>query len=390
MVKNLKSAKDPNSTNKHAHCVANWLAKNAETKCKGLSEYRLYSDVEFVDHCNNDDWPYIFLNAIKPDRDDPHSASIYLRLQWYVPHVVFDMTETDTLTYHGGDIVDEIAALSSLCLGARLESGGLSRVFNLENDPLGRPLERYKRMPRSIRARRETYFVLPEVSAGLAHRPNVFDLKHLERLSTVQLLSPSGSIALVRAARLYQEALWIVESAPELSWLMMVSAMEVAAEEWNKAEFLPADRLKISKPPLAELLERAGGTDLLEEVASLISETLGSTKKFRDFVLNFCDESEMIGDEVEFKRSLGKIYSYRSKALHSGIPFPAPMCAAPHYFSEEKKYGKTPLGLAASSKGGAWLASDLPMNLHGFHRIARSCLINWWSSLVSNKEDASH
>jgi hypothetical protein len=223
----------------------------------------------------------------------------------------------------------------------------------------------------------------------LPHRPNRFDLKLLGKLSTIQNLSPSGSVALVRSARLYQEALWIAESAPELAWLMMVWALEVAAEEWNNAEYLPVDRLKASKPDLAIVLEDAGGAELLQKVATQISASLGSTKKFRDFVLRFCAANERIGDESHFTRSLGKIYDYRSKALHGGIPFPAPMCSAPHFFSEEKQYTHKVIGLASSSRGGVWLADDVPMNLHGFHRIVRSSLLGWWDSLADQAVTAA-
>ena len=49
------------------------------------------------------------------------------------------MNKTDVKRYHGGDIVDEIAALVSLCFGFRLMAGGVTREFRI-NDPKGRPV----------------------------------------------------------------------------------------------------------------------------------------------------------------------------------------------------------------------------------------------------------
>jgi hypothetical protein len=47
------------------------------------------------------------------------------------------------------------------------------------------------------------------------------------RIVRRSILSPG------RAARLYQDALWIVESEPNLAWIMLVSTVETAAKEWS-------------------------------------------------------------------------------------------------------------------------------------------------------------
>lgn len=219
-------------------------------------------------------------------------------------------------------------------------------------------------------------------------QPDQFDLSNLRRLSTLQDIAPSTSIALVRVARLYQEALWISESAPEIAWLLLVSAVEVAAEHWNSSNQTPTERLRASQPQVARLIAGSGGETLLAEIAEILSPSLGSTNKFRDFIMKFSDQNLWNETPAEFKNKLNKIYDYRSKALHGGIPFPAPMCQPPHYFSEERQYFDKPVGLASGSKGGVWLAKDLPLNLHGFHRIVRSSLLNWWGNLVKMKFEA--
>jgi hypothetical protein len=373
---------DVSVSEKHAACVENWRAKNSGVSVKSITEYRLYSDAHFIDHLVDEDWPYLFLNALPSRRHEEQSVALYLRFKLYVTLIDYDMSKSDSSTYHGGSIIDEIAALCSLSLGVRIESGGLSRDFQLDNDPLGRPIEFDFQPPRKIGTQNGRLLVLPEVSNGLPHRPNQFNLNGLRRLSTIQHLNASTSVALVRASRLYQEALWISESAPELAWLLLVSALEVAAEQWNSSNQTAAERLKSSKPEVAELITSSGGEDLLAKIASMLAPSLGSTKKFRDFVLEFSTEAPELGASTKFKSSIEKIYDYRSKALHGGNPFPAPMCQPPHFFSEEREYADKPIGLATGSKGGVWLAEDLPFNLHAFHRIARMSLLRWWDSFA--------
>jgi len=52
----------------------------------------------------------------------------------------------------------------------------------------------------------------------------------IEEIKTFAALSPEQAIALGRAARLYQDALWLAESEPNLSWLMLVAAVETAGK----------------------------------------------------------------------------------------------------------------------------------------------------------------
>lgn len=73
---------------------------------------------------------------------------------------------------------------------------------------------------------------------------------------------------------------------------------------------------------------------------------------------------------------MSKVYSYRSKALHEGRPFPAPMCLTPLGFAEVPV--EIPLALGASMLGGTWIKKDVPMLLHTFEYIARQALLRWW------------
>lgn len=107
----------------------------------------------------------------------------------------------------------------------------------------------------------------------------------LEQLATFPRVPTSKATALVRAARLYRDALWIAEAEPELSWLLLVSALEVAAVQ-HQAETPSIDVLRASKPALVQRLE-AVDTSLAKEVADHLSRELRATARFLAFMLHF-------------------------------------------------------------------------------------------------------
>ena len=175
-----------------------------------------------------------------------------------------------------------------------------------------------------------------------------------------------------------------------MAWLLFISAIEVAANHHDISIALPREKLQESIPELAELLQREGDNSLLDAAAERIAPRLGALKKFIGFVMFFLDSHRdpispsycrIDWAEHSIKPILKKVYDYRSRALHDGTPFPAPMCWAPHYFYVEKVHCETVLGLAASSKGSVWLKKDMPINLYGFHKIVRNVLVRWWESL---------
>lgn len=105
----------------------------------------------------------------------------------------------------------------------------------MEQDSLGRPVA-WDRRPIPTLNVDKNRLVLPDVV-------NTHSLDELNRFEWLLKLSASQSVALVRAARLYQDALWIVESEPGLAWLMFVSALEIAANQWQAATGTATERL---------------------------------------------------------------------------------------------------------------------------------------------------
>lgn len=368
--------------------LRNWIARNAGMERYGTYEFPLYTDARMTGHIRRTDWPYAFLNTV-PIHDEPGyvQAPVILRVDAHIAQSERpNFSKTDASAYHGGLVTDEIAALASLCIGVRMRAGGQSRRFDsMEQDPLGRPVA-WDHRPIPTLDLNKNRLVLPDIVGD-------HSLEELNRFEWLLRLSASQSVSLVRAARLYQDALWIVESEPALAWLMFVSALETAASQWHAASGTAIERLAYSRPELVEMLARAGGDALIKEVAKQIEQSLGATKKFVEFSLQFLpsppskrppEEFQIPWDGESMKKVLRLIYGYRSKALHGGTPFPAPMCNHAFRMSASEAFAERgTVGLAASERGGVWLAKDVPISLHTFHYVVREALLGWWKSMAN-------
>lgn len=377
------------TVNKHLPVLQNWINRDCGSPISGTFEYPLYSDARFLQSITSSGSPYNFFNTMPSRAEHGYvQASLILRLDDHIQHVRPDHSKTDASRYHGGDITDEIAALSSLCVGVRIRAGGISRYFtNPGKEPLGVPVA-WDRRPKPSLDLDKDRLVLPHVVGTRG-------LNELERLGWLRQLSPDQSIALVRAARLYQDALWIAESEPALAWLMFASALETAANQWKSEDGTPVDRHTNSKPELVKILKNAGGDDLVQCVALQIEKSLGATKKFVDFTMHFFpeppkerprEEFQISWDKKCMKKVLSLIYEYRSNALHGGTPFPAPMCDSPFSNSKNEYAEKGTIGLAAGSSGGVWKDKDVPINLHVFHHIVRGTLLLWWEKMANDSK----
>ena len=257
----------------------NWLKKMrgaTEGSRLIIHEHLLYSDAHIVGEFRKTQGPYTFLNTIPmPPFDGAVNVPMVLRAEMHMRQTIPDMSRTDESLYHGGELADEVVALASLSLGVRLLSGGVSREFGTDDDPYGRPRE-WARKPKPIFRFRQKQPVLPSVGGSQS-------MEHLNRLETIPQIVPARYVSLVRACKLYQEALWVSESDPNLAWLLFVSALETAADDVSNSEATPIDLLKSAKPDLANRLKEVGGQEHLRMVADEIAHTLKSTKKFIDF-----------------------------------------------------------------------------------------------------------
>jgi hypothetical protein len=289
----------------------NWKAALAGTPLRSVLDYPLFTDARVIDELAKDLGPYQLLNAVPiTDEQTVHPAA-FLRIEYYLEYEPKVELKTDVTRYHGGGLQDEIAALVSLCLGIRLKAGGFTHVYEPNKDPRGRPV--------SWEAHHRPMLVKPEGQRPIL--PSVLGQHNLREAALVSLLpklTALDCVALIRSARMYQDALWIAESQPEMSWLLLVSSIETAANHWKKTLETPLERMQSFNPQLVTVLGEAGGAELTERVAVLIADFMGSTAKFTDFVLKFLPEPPVKRpadfvqhqwDKVMMRKSLKKIYN---------------------------------------------------------------------------------
>jgi hypothetical protein len=363
----------------------NWRAFESGAPRIMEFEHPLYTDARVTGEVTDGLGPYAFINLV-PLIQNNRRAQAAVVLRWSV-HVLLDsskMLKTDQKRYHGGSSTEEVAALASLRCGIRLRSDGPSRRFEPKGDPRGIPVAWSSGPPPSFDLGSGP-LMLPSAAGEHSIMP-VADMRSFPKLK------PEQAIALVRSARLYQDALWLGESEPNLCWLMLVGAVETAANCWRAGSDPPFDRLVASDPDFVEYLKQTGVEGIAGRVAEKFAGTIGATKKFIEFLLTFLPnppehrpaswaQVEWTHDNLE--RGLRKVYSHRSNALHNAMPFPAPICAPPaRYEVSWTAVSERPGMLAASQGGGTWLATDLPMHLHIFEYIARNAINSWWSFLV--------
>jgi hypothetical protein len=375
----------------------NWRANRANAPTTRGSEAFVYSDSRFSGEISTGLGPYQLINTIAMPPKGMVTPVFAMRMDEHLSTEVFENVaqslfarqRTALAHYHGGDMCDEISALFSLALGVRFYAGPTTRRFDARNDPRGRPISPEEAAPSIIPGRSRP--VIPAI---------VRDDCAIEAgpVGSYPDLSGPDALALARAARSYQEAIWVADGDPQLSWLLLVSAVETAAARWARTtgtfSASDADVLRSGNPELSQLLYAAGGEQLLSGVAAHIAQGMKAGHRFREFICTFAPtppqprpSSWCATDwtEAGLRDALRKIYSHRSKALHESTPFPPPMCRPPsHLLNDEGVTAPTekPLGLSEFAHGGHWQASDTPMLLWVFEYIVRSSLMAWWTSLV--------
>lgn len=288
--------------------------------------------------------------------------------------------KTDAVAYHGGREQDEVAALLALLLGVRLKAGWPTRRFQMGTDPRGLPITPGVPDP-----------TVPETSPLGPILPRLLGqhaFEDTQLLLKLPDLSPEDAVALVRAARLYQEAVWVAEITPELSWLMLVSAVETAAHRW-RSEQAPIEKLRDFDAKLFDALTQRCGEDLVLRLAKKIAGSFGATREFREFILNFlpgpppehrATSHRHPWTDESMRKHMSKIYHYRSQTLHGGTPFPAPLCQPPTV-GQDETITEVPDEEGRRVLGAVWSADDAPMLLQTFEYIVRGALTKWWASL---------
>lgn len=366
----------------------NWKACLEGSVSGYTYEIPLYTDASIRFHGGTQTGPYQFIQVVPVNAcEEPFRTIVILRVDVHIKleghEWIADLEKTDDTAYHGGDLNDEIAALLSLVHGIRLMPGSITREFSSGADPRGIPS-----ISSSIPFLGVRHYdsVIPRLQRTLEARglPEPFQ--------TFPTLNKKDAVALVKAARLYQQAVWHADADPNQAWLMLVSALETAADHWWQKDATPPEILEDGNRELYELLVKEGGLELATKVAPLLKQLLGASKKFREFVLRFLPGPPerrpgamgrfAFEEPAKLKEALQKIYTYRSQALHGGKPFPLPMCHSASRYGGDEELSETPTGLATGTLGSSWKHEDTPMVLHTFEHIVRTSLIAWWQSMV--------
>ena len=313
--------------------------------------------------------PFKLLNAL--DLPSAHAAgrvrtTAILR---YDAHVGVPLAGPDAL-----EMADEVIALASLVSGARLRAGPFTRMFSPGGDPRGQP-SGLRWDPDPVLASPNLPVLPRALRCQLGASP----------LDTFPQVPPRAAIELVRAARMYRDALWLAESETNLAWLLLVSAVEVAAVFDKHGGGEPSEIFAQLNPTLAGTIRESGGEQLLHVVASSFAHLMGSTNRFIKFAMKHAPKSGPEGtprvypfkwSRSNLRKALNTIYTYRSNALHTGQPFPYMMRLAPMKLLPGDVTPEVP----QNSPDGT--DRELPMLLHTFEHVVRAVLLSWWKSLI--------
>ncbi len=255
--------------------------------------------------------------------------------------------------------------------------GLTSRVFREGEDLRGVPVEQSHRVSQWQVPGEGV--VLPAVLRRGVYLDDIYDV-----FKAFALLDGTRATDFLRAARQYADALWLGDRDPDTACLMLASSLEAAGRGEGDA-MSPAQKLMEHKPDLVAVLREHGSEELVGQVATMLEGLTGSTRKFREVVLNHLPPAPDIrGPEAgrldwsNLKKPIDQAYSYRSRRLHEGTPFPAPLCEPPVQ-TEAGSFERAP-GISSWSGGAQWRGTELPMYLQTFAYIVRGVLLVWLSS----------
>jgi hypothetical protein len=368
-------------------CYENWISFKSGKAVGIIEEFPFFSDSRLIGESENQDAVYSFINpGLREERPGFMRPFLYLRLKDYRDPYRYDLSIGSTEAYHGGDIVDEIAALLSLLLGIRIRAGKATRQYFSPDDQIGRPTAFSVCDFPSFISNAER-LVLPSVLGSRKFETAELFYRLLE-------MRHEAAICLVKAARSYQNALWFSESEPSLTWQLLVTAVETIANCWKKKGDTPETKLRASRPELCAYLDRIKGRNIVPRIAMEFMDSLGSTSKFIGFLVTFLPPPpqnrppewvQIEWDERSIKKLLNGIYRHRSKYLHEGIAFPHVICQSPLARIEGKIICcERPTFDACSTMGAVWKKKDMPMFLWVFEYIVRSAIVKWWEEEVKN------
>jgi len=266
--------------------------------------------------------------------------------------------------YHGGDIADEILALSSLFLQRRFKRG---------------PTVRWDDKPHLIPKYKE--WIDRSLIVGkrkLSELPSWFEL--------VKGLDDNLHQKFILATRLYHQAILIIEEQPDLAYLNLISVIETLCRE-QKIKKVDLHELDTGLAKLVDSIEDLELKTKIEQ-AILKREHL-ICRKFREFIIKHTEKSfwdyegrpklgQIKSDDL--RKLLNRIYDQRSNTLHEGQPFP------PNVFRSPLQGSEIEFSKGMIEKGRRWEEKDYIPNPHFFEKLVNHVLKTY---LKRNKKKLS-
>jgi hypothetical protein len=343
---------------------SNWRAASEGAAELGAFEFAWYTDVWPVDEAKVGLGPIQILNLVGASEREETALALATRVSMHIgqppPKPIRIYTEYSR--YVGVDVGEEYAYLVSLAYGVRCRSGGITRRFDPDDtDVRGRPVAWHLGPLEAPRPPRFHSSQLPRFAKdehGRKRQVNLADAAALDLLRRYPHTSQKKAIALVRASRMYGQAVWEADASPEQAWLLLITACEIAGANLYGA-YDPKNR-------------RRGRPD--ERYA---------TERFKRFLEEYAPpppaERPRWGwlDWSRMREHADWIYHWRSRTLHEGVPFP-PSLVEPAHVDEDGVYSEVPAGLSTITGASSWKASHTPMLFHTFEYIVRGALQKWW------------
>ena len=353
---------------------------NEGAAAEGWWEISLYSDAHIVGEVRTGLGPIEILNSVPHPFAEPPQMCLVVRSEYCAwEEGPVDWGKTDTSSFHGGGMDEELAGLISLAGGVRCKSGGVIRRSR-EGDPAGHP-EAFGHHQPALPGQKDRNPIL-----DLPQSMNVGD-EVAELIAIYPKLELNQAVSLVRAARSFATATWLAEEDPNYAWLMLVAAVEAAANERWRNEAPTEVHFEDLLPEFCAALREIGGDEAIRLAADEFLPTLKATKKFVAFLLEYLPEppetrpeSFLQVDWGKMKAHMSVIYKWRSLAVHEGLPMPPPICQPLTSMHHDSPWAERPFAPTAA-EGGNWAEKDMPMNLNTFVYVAGGALRNWWRSL---------
>lgn len=255
--------------------------------------------------------------------------------------------------YHGGGIADELVILSSLFLRCRLYLGPITRM---DDNPI-------------MLNMKKAGWIDEQLIQGGCNLENIADL-----LKLVEGLNPELHQKFILAAKLYHQALLVIEEYPDIAYLNLVSAIEVLSGDTD-----------IGKIELSEIDEKlAIYVDSIEDNTvkqniknHIIVRERFIRRRFVSFIIQHLDQSFWLRnrpeqgkiEKEELASLLRRIYDQRSRTLHTGEPFPISV-----FFSPIPPGAEISKAVRMKAMSKSWEAKDFIPYPHFFERIVNYVL----------------